>query len=70
MKIIKTDDISVSQRLQLEINSWNGSTIREHIMEKFLRSLRVFRLIKVWQLGLLALVLFGVWWWWNKIRKN
>ena len=70
MKIIKTDDISVSQRLQLEINSWNGSTIREHIMEKFLRSLRVFRLIKVWQIGLLALVLFGVWWWWNRIRKN
>jgi hypothetical protein len=29
-------------------------------MEKFLRSLRVFRLIKVWQIGLLALVLpFG-----------
>jgi len=26
---------------------------------KLLRSLRVFRLIKVWQIGLLALVLFG-----------
>jgi len=26
---------------------------------EFLRVLRVFRLIKVWQIGLLALVLFG-----------
>ena len=34
--------------------------LREDIMGKFLRSLRVFRLIKVWQIGLLALVLpFG-----------
>jgi len=37
---------------------------------RLLRSLRIFRVIKVWQIGLLALVLFGVWWWWNKIRKN
>jgi hypothetical protein len=31
-------------------------------MEHFLRSFRIFRVIEVWQIGLLALVLFGVWW--------
>ena len=40
MKIIEIDDISVSQRLQLEINSWNGSTINGDLIMKL--KFRVF----------------------------